>query len=88
MPARAVLSLTSRKALVTPTLANHALALLARLFRYGTISYHGAFVGLSSLAGVHVLRIDPKYWRRLRNRYTAKQVVFTQGGSPASTQAR
>jgi hypothetical protein len=29
---------------VNPTLANHALALLARLFRYGTISYHGAFV--------------------------------------------
>jgi len=47
-------------------LANHALALLARLFRYGTIFYHGAFVGLSSLPGAQALRIDPKYWRRLR----------------------
>jgi hypothetical protein len=46
-----------------PTLANHSRALLARLFRYGTISYHGAFVGLSSLAGVQALRLDPKYWR-------------------------
>ena len=46
---------------VNPTLANHALALLARLFRYGTVSY-GEFVGLSSLAGVQALRVDPKYW--------------------------
>jgi hypothetical protein len=46
------------------------LALLAKLFRYGTISYHEAFVGLSSLAGVQALRIDPKYWQRLRRRPT------------------
>lgn len=51
---------------VNPALANHALALLARLFRYGTISYHGGFVSLSSLAGVQALRVDPKYWQRLR----------------------
>jgi PRTRC genetic system ThiF family protein len=50
---------------VNPTLANHALALLARLFRYGALSYHGAFVSLSSLAGVQALRIDPKCWQRL-----------------------
>jgi PRTRC genetic system ThiF family protein len=54
---------------VNPTLANHALALLARLFRYGTISYQGAFVSISSIATVQALPIDPKYWRRLRNRY-------------------
>jgi len=47
-------------------LANQALALLARLFRYGTISYHGAFVSLGSLGGVQTLRVDPKYWKRLR----------------------
>jgi PRTRC genetic system ThiF family protein len=29
---------------VNPTLAKHALALLARLFRHGTVSYRGAFV--------------------------------------------
>jgi hypothetical protein len=56
-------------------LANRALALLAQLFRYGIISYHGAFVGLSSLASVQALRIDPKYWRRLRSRQGTKRVV-------------
>jgi hypothetical protein len=59
-------ALDRQEPFVNPTLANHALALLARLFRYGTISYHGAFVGFSSLAGVQALRIDPKYWRRLQ----------------------
>lgn len=51
---------------VNPTLANHALALLARLFRYGMICHHGAFVGLSSLVAVQALRIDSGYWRRLQ----------------------
>jgi PRTRC genetic system ThiF family protein len=53
---------------VNPTLANHALALLARLFRYGTISYHGAFASLSCVGGVQALRIDPKCWDRLRKK--------------------
>ena len=30
------------------TLAQHALALLARLFRHGEISYHGGFVNLET----------------------------------------
>jgi hypothetical protein len=42
--------------------------LLARLFRYGSLAYHGGFVGLSSLAVVQALRIDPNYWRRMRDR--------------------
>ena len=37
----AVEALDRQEPFVNPTLANHALALLARLFRYGTISYHG-----------------------------------------------
>jgi len=53
---------------VNPTLANHALALLARMFRYGTISYRGAFVGLSWLAGMQALRIDTTHWQRLRKK--------------------
>jgi len=41
-------------------LAQHALALLARLFRYGEINYHGGFINLAT--GVtSVLRIDPEY---------------------------
>jgi len=80
-------ALDRQEPFVNSSLANHALALLARLFRYGTISYHGGFVSLSLLAGLQALRVDPKYWRRLRNRCTAKQVVFAQDGS-ASTQER
>jgi hypothetical protein len=61
-------ALDRQEPFVNPTLANHALALLARLFRYGTISCQGGFVGLSSLVDVQALRIDPKHWQRFRNR--------------------
>jgi len=70
-------SLERQEPFVNPTLSNHALALLARLFRYGTISYHGAFVNLSSTAGARALPIDPKYWQRLRHRAKRKQAVPT-----------
>jgi|SRR5579872_780593 len=45
-------ALERQEPFVNPTLANHALTLLARLFRYGTIHYHGALVSLSSLGSV------------------------------------
>jgi PRTRC genetic system ThiF family protein len=61
----AVEALERQSAFVNATLAQHALALLARLFRYGEISYHGGFINLAS--GVTaVLRIDPEYWKRSR----------------------
>jgi hypothetical protein len=78
-------ALDRQEPFVNPTLSNHALALLARLFRYGTVTYHGAFVGLSSLAGVQTLHIDPKYWRRLCDRCKAKQAVLPQDRSRALT---
>lgn len=59
-------ALERQEPFVNPTLANHALGMLARLFRYGMICYHGAFVSLSSFCGVRVLCIDPKQWQRLR----------------------
>jgi PRTRC genetic system ThiF family protein len=52
---------------VNSTLAQHALALLARLFRYGEIAYHGAFVDVANARSVP-LPIDPKLWRRMRRR--------------------
>jgi len=61
-------ALDRQEPFVNPTLANHALALLARLFRYGTASYHGAFVSLSCVSGVQALRVDPKCWQRLRKK--------------------
>jgi hypothetical protein len=39
--------------------------LLARLFRYGTVCYHGGFVNLATGA-TSVLRIDPQGWRRIQ----------------------
>jgi hypothetical protein len=33
---------------VNPTLANHALALLAKLFRHGSIEHHGEFVNVAA----------------------------------------
>ncbi len=61
----AVEALERQEPFVNPTLANHALALLTRLFRYGSLSYHGAFLGFSSIVGVQALRIDPTHWQRL-----------------------
>jgi hypothetical protein len=61
-------ALERQEPFVNPTLANHALALLARLFRYGTIDYHGAFVSLSSIGSVQALPVDPSYWGYLRRK--------------------
>jgi PRTRC genetic system ThiF family protein len=48
---------------LNPTLANHALGLLSRLFRHG-ISYHGGFVNLASGRVVN-LAINPRAWARI-----------------------
>lgn len=61
----AVEALERQSPFVNSTLAQHALALLARLFRYGEISHHGGFINLASGA-TSVLRIDPKCWKRMR----------------------
>jgi PRTRC genetic system ThiF family protein len=59
-------ALDRQEPFVNPTLANHALALLARLFRYGSIAYQGGFVSLAGASRVQPLPIDPAYWARLR----------------------
>ena len=41
-------ALERQEPFVNSTLAQHALALLARLFRYGSIGYHGGFINLAS----------------------------------------
>jgi sulfur-carrier protein adenylyltransferase/sulfurtransferase len=51
---------------INSALAQHALALLARLFRYGEISYHGGFINLAS-GLTSIIRIDPKCWKRMRS---------------------
>ncbi len=60
-------ALERQEPFVNPTLANHALALLARLFRHGSIAYHGAFVNVAG-SRVQPLAADPAVWRALRRR--------------------
>jgi PRTRC genetic system ThiF family protein len=67
-------ALDRQEPFVNPTLASHALALLTRLFRYGTVFYHGRFVSLSSLAGVQALRVDPRNWQRLRKKVACREI--------------
>jgi PRTRC genetic system ThiF family protein len=50
---------------INSTLANHVLALLARLFRHGRIAYHGGFVNLAT-GCVTPLAVDVPTWSRLR----------------------
>jgi PRTRC genetic system ThiF family protein len=59
----AAAALERQSIFVNSTLAQHALALLARLFRYGEISYHGGFINLAT-GLTSVLRIDPLCWKR------------------------
>ena len=47
------------------TLANHMLALLARLFRHGRIHYHGGFINLAT-GHVSSLAVNPANWARMR----------------------
>ena len=63
----AIQALEKQSPFVNQVLAQHALALLARLFRYGNISYHGGFVNLQEGCGAR-LAVDPFLWTRLRRR--------------------
>jgi PRTRC genetic system ThiF family protein len=63
----AVEALERQECFVNQTLASHALGLLARLFRYGVIDHHGAFVNLQSNR-VQPLAIDREGWKRMRRR--------------------
>jgi len=55
----AAAALEAQEPSINATLAQHALALLARLFRHGEISYYGGFINLATGA-TSVLRIDPQ----------------------------
>ncbi|MGD0459457.1 MAG: PRTRC system ThiF family protein [Terriglobia bacterium] len=61
----AAAALERQEPFINSTLAQHGLALLARLFRYGTLCYHGGFINLSTGIGSR-LPIDASLWKRLR----------------------
>lgn len=59
----AVEALERQEPFVNRTLASHALAMLARLFRYGELAYHGGFVNLQTGRLVPI-PVSPEYWAR------------------------
>ena len=61
----AVEALELQEPFIHQTLAASALAMLARLFRYGKLCYHGGFINASS-GNVTGLAVDPQLWRRIR----------------------
>jgi PRTRC genetic system ThiF family protein len=63
----AIEALDRQEPFVNATLANHALALLARLFRHGSITHHGAFVNVAG-SRVQPIAVNPSMWRGLRRR--------------------
>ncbi len=77
-------SLERQELFVNQTLAQHALGLLGRLFRYGTVSYHGGFVSLVS-GTCAPMRIEPKTWKRIMK--IQRQNGRTAGTSSDSSSA-
>jgi hypothetical protein len=64
-PCSATEALERQEPFVNQTLAYQALAMLARLFRYGRLSYHGGFVNLRT-GRTTSLAVDPGLWQRMR----------------------
>jgi len=60
----AVEALERQEPFINQTLAASALAMLARLFRYGRLCYHGGFFNAAS-GHVTGLAVDPQLWRRI-----------------------
>ncbi len=73
-------ALERQEPFVNPTLAQHALALLARLFRYGTVSYHGGFINLATGVSGR-LPVEPSVWRWLRRRSKGRTGQGVSGGA-------
>jgi hypothetical protein len=63
----AVEALDRQEPFINQTLASSALAMLARLFRYGRLKHHGGFFNAQSgLMGP--LPVDPQLWLKTRRR--------------------
>jgi PRTRC genetic system ThiF family protein len=63
----AIEALERQEPFVNQTLAYQSLAMLARLFRYGRLSYHGGFLSLVT-GRMSSLPVDPTAWQRLMPR--------------------
>jgi hypothetical protein len=57
-------ALERQEPFINQVLATSALAMLARLFRYGTLTHHGAFYNAST-GRTSVLGVDPDLWKKI-----------------------
>ena len=78
----AVEALEKQSPFVNPTLANHALGLLATLFRHGSITYHGVFVNVVE-GRAQPLAANPNQWRGIRRRGRRRERVEKRGAALA-----
>lgn len=60
----AIEALQRQEPFVNQALAYQALAMLARLFRYGRLSYHGGFLNIAT-GRTSSLPVDPSVWQRI-----------------------
>jgi len=60
-------ALERQEPFINQVLATSALAMLARLFRYGTLTHHGAFYNAST-GRMNILGVDPDLWKKIRKR--------------------
>lgn len=60
-------ALERQEPFINQVLATSALAMLARLFRYGTLTHHGAFYNAST-GRTSVLGVDPNLWKKIQKR--------------------
>lgn len=63
----AVEALSRQEPFINQTLASSALAMLARLFRHGTLSHHGGFFNAAT-GQMTALPVDPDLWAKTRAR--------------------
>ncbi|HYK37797.1 PRTRC system ThiF family protein [Alloacidobacterium sp.] len=63
----AIEALDRQEPFINQTLAASALAMLARLFRYGKLNHHGAFFSAET-GRISALPVDPEMWTKVRRR--------------------
>jgi hypothetical protein len=73
----AAAALVKQEPYINQSIAQLVLAMLARLFRHGEISYHGGFVNLAT-GRVNPLPVDRAVWARLRRAPAARAVKAHQ----------
>jgi PRTRC genetic system ThiF family protein len=76
----AVEALERQEPFVNQVLANSAMAMLARLFRYGKLTHHGGFY--NAVTGrMSKLPVDPLVWKRTRRRSQRRSTLPTKQAS-------